>query len=329
VKNNSQRIAGARDQNSNTDAGSPRAEADLAVDRENASPATAPLYRSPAYMTCVALLGVTFVWTYWPTLLRLANAWNVEPDYSHGYFVIPLALFFLWVRRDRMPEITGVCWSGLLLVALGLGLHLYGSLYYLEPMNGWSMTVWLAGAALLLGGRRFCMWCLPSILFLLFMVPLPYGVESAFRQPLQRVATEVSCWTLQSLGLPALAAGNVITIDDTEFEVARACSGLRIFVSIVALAFAYAVIVRRPWWTKVLIFLSALPIAIVANAVRVTMVGIGFGLVSTPKGHALVHDVAGWLVIPLAAALMGAFIWYLGRLIVQVRPLTSREMLRR
>ena len=61
-----------------------------------------------------------------------------------------------------------------------------------------------------------------------------------FRQPLQRIATEVSCWTLQSLGMPALAAGNVISIDGTELEVARACSGLRIFVSIVALAFAYS-----------------------------------------------------------------------------------------
>lgn len=284
---------------------------------------------SRAFLTSVALLGLAFLWVYWPTFVELAHAWNDEPDYSHGYFVVPLAVFFLWIRRDRIPAAQGPGWSGLLLIAAALGLHLYGSLYYLEPLHGWSMALWLTGAAWLVGGRRFCTWCLPSTLFLLFMVPLPYGLELKFRQPLQRIATEVSCWMLQSLGLPALAAGNVITIDDTEFEVARACSGLRIFVSIAALAFAYVVIVRRPWWTKVLIVASILPIAIVANAVRVTMVGAGYRLVSTPAAHRLVHDVAGWAVIPFAAALMGAFIWYLGQLIVQVRPLTSREMLSR
>ena len=215
----------------------------------------------------LGLLALAFVWTYWTTWLRLVHAWNVEPDYSHGYFVVPLALFFLWLRKDRMPQPHGPNWAGLALVFAGLSLHIVGSLYYLEPFNGWSMVVWLTGAAWLLGGREFCQWCLPSALFLVFMVPLPYSIEIMFRQPLQRIATEVSCWMLQSLGLPALAAGNVVAINDMELEVAQACSGLRIFVSIVALAFAYAVIVRRPWWIKALIFASALPIAVVANAV--------------------------------------------------------------
>ncbi|HEY1600509.1 MAG TPA: exosortase/archaeosortase family protein [Pirellulales bacterium] len=273
-------------------------------------------------------LAATFLWIYWPTFLRLMVAWNVEPDYSHGYFVVPLALFFLWIRRDGMPQLQGPSWGGLILIAAGLAMHVFGSFYYLEPLNGWSMSVWLAGAAWLLGGRKFCQWCLPSALFLLFMVPLPFGVEMMFRQPLQRIATEVSCWTLQSLGMPALAAGNVISIDGTELEVARACSGLRIFVSIVALAFAYAVIVRRPWWTKALIFASALPIAIVANAVRVTLVAIGYSYTTSATSHNLVHDLAGWFVIPLAAALMGSFIWYLGKLIVQVQPMTRQELLR-
>ena len=277
----------------------------------------------------LGLLALAFVWTYWTTWLRLVHAWNVEPDYSHGYFVVPLALFFLWLRKDRMPQPHGPNWAGLALVFAGLSLHIVGSLYYLEPFNGWSMVVWLTGAAWLLGGREFCQWCLPSALFLVFMVPLPYSIEIMFRQPLQRIATEVSCWMLQSLGLPALAAGNVVAINDMELEVAQACSGLRIFVSIVALAFAYAVIVRRPWWIKALIFASALPIAVVANAVRVALVAVAYPYASTPASHRLAHDLAGWFVIPFAAALMGAFIWYLGKLIIQARPLSRQELLRR
>jgi exosortase len=273
------------------------------------------------------LVACAFLWAYWPTFSKLLHAWNVEPDYSHGYFVVPLAVYFLWLRREGMPKPQGPAWTGLVLVAAALAVDIMGSLYFLEPLNGWSMPIWLAGVCWLWGGRKFCAWSLPAIVFLLFMVPLPTRVEGMFRQPLQRVATEASCWTLQCLGMPALAEGNVIAIDDTELEVAQACSGLRIFVSIVALAYAYAVIVRRPWWIKALIFASALPIAITANAIRVIIVAMANPHVSSQAGQHLVHDLAGWFVIPLAAALMGGFIWYLGRLFVEVRLMTRRELL--
>ena len=142
--------------------------------RENSNPAIwlrRPRVR-PSWTLIVGLaaLAATFLWIYWPTLLRLIVAWNVEPDYSHGYFVVPLALFFLWTRRDRMPQPQGPSWGGLACILAGLAVHVLGSLYYLEPLNGWSMTIWLSGAAWLLGGRNFacgachlpcscCSWC--------------------------------------------------------------------------------------------------------------------------------------------------------------------------
>ncbi len=290
--------------------------------------ATAPPARlhwsAYAPLGALALIGL---WAFWPTMRILVNAWSVEPDYSHGFFVIPLALYFLWLNRDSRPQIAGPAWEGLVLVAAGLALDMVGTRYFLEPVSGWALVVWLAGVVWLVGGRQLWRWCLPSLLFLVFMVPLPFRIEGLFRQPLQRIATEASCWTLQSLGFAALAEGNVLSIDDVEFEVAQACSGLRIFVSIVALAFAYAVIVRRPWWTKVLLFASTLPIAIVANSIRVTLIGATYFRLSTPAAHRLAHDMAGWIVIPLAAGMMGALIWYLGKLFVQVRPMTGKELL--
>ena len=276
----------------------------------------------------MGLLAIVFAWTFCPTWVRLARAWSVEPDYSHGYFVIPLALYFLWLRRERMPLARGPAWGGLAVIIAALLMHVLGSRYYLETLNGWAIVVWLAGSAWLLGGRAFFLWSLPAVAFLFFMVPLPYRAEGLFRQPLQRIATEVSCWTLQSLGLPALSEGNVITIRDAQLEVAQACSGLRIFVSIMALAAAYAIVSRRPWWIKVLAFAGALPIAVIANAMRVTLVGLTYRLFSSTASHRLAHDLAGLFVIPFAAALMACFIWYLGRLFVQVRPMSGSELLR-
>ena len=100
-------------------------------------------------------------------------------------------------------------------------------------------------------------WSLPSIAFLWFMVPLPFRVERWLSLPLQGAATKLSCWILQALGQPALAEGHVILLGDNRLEVEQACSGLRIFVGIVALAFAYAILMRRQWWEKALLLLSA------------------------------------------------------------------------
>ena len=91
------------------------------------------------------------------------------------------------------------------------------------------------------------------------MVPLPFRLEHALSRPLQHAATRISCWILQCLGQPALSEGNIIFLGDQRLEVAQACSGLRIFVGIVALAFVFVVLVRRTWWEKTLLVVCIVP----------------------------------------------------------------------
>jgi exosortase len=261
-------------------------------------------------------------------MVKLVDAWNTESDYSHGFLVIPVAILFLWARWAQKPALTGPAWTGLALVVVALVTRLAGSAFFIDSLDGWSLPLWLGGVCWFFGGRKFFLWCLPSLVFLWFMVPLPFRAAGMLSMPLQRIATKFSTWTLQSLGQPALAEGNVIRIGDTQLEVAEACSGLSIFMSIVALAFAYSVLVNPPWWKKLLLFASVLPIALVANAVRVTITGIVYPAMATDASRHLAHDVAGWLVIPLAAALMGLFLLYLNRLIVEVRPADRSELLR-
>ena len=123
-----------------------------------------------------AILAAASVWAYWPTLAGLVGAWNREPDYSHGFFVAPVAIWFLWARRDRFPGMGG----GALDVGLGLGLiaasvavAIYAH-FYLDAIDGWLILPWVGGVVLLLAGRKVFWWSLPSIAFLWFMVPLPF-----------------------------------------------------------------------------------------------------------------------------------------------------------
>lgn len=293
---------------------------------------TAPPDKQELWLRFVAgtLVLVAGIYAYWPTLKDIVLAWEREPDYSHGYLVIPAALFFLWTRRGSCPTIGAPGWAtGLSLVSLSLLVRLFAAYYYFESIDGWSMLVWLAGVVALLFGNAILLWSLPSIAFLFFMIPLPFRLEGMLSLPLQRIATKASCWTLQLLGQPAIAEGNTILIGDHRLEVEQACSGLRLFVSISALAFAYLLLVQRTWWEKALLVVSVVPIAIVANSMRIVATGMLYEYASSDAAKKFSHDFAGWAMIPLAAALFGLVLWYLSKLFREQEQLALGDMIRR
>lgn len=275
------------------------------------------------------LLGAAFVWSYWPTLTSLFAAWCYVPDYSHGFLVPPLAAFILWIRRDRMPAPSArLAWPGLILLALSVAIRTAGAWYYLEPLEGWSIMPWVAGVVWLFFGRAVAVWTLPSVLFLFFMVPLPFRVERQLTQPLQTIATKLSCWTLQILGQPALSEGHVIYLDGHPLRIEEACSGLRIFVGIAALAFAYVAVVRRTWWEKAILLASFVPIALIANAARIVATGLLLRYISGDAAHKFSHDMAGLAMIVFAALLFALVLWYLGKLVGEVETLDMNAVVR-
>jgi len=280
-------------------------------------------------LAALTLLAV-FVWSYWTTFLSLVQIWDTEPDYSHGYFVAPLALYFLWARRSQFPGVARKhrIWPGVVLLGIGAAMRYVAALYYLEPVDGWSLLFWVAGVVWLLGGWRWLRWALPSIVFLLFMVQLPYRVERMLSYPLQRIATIISGWTLQCFGLPAVTQGNTILLGSHTLEVEQACSGLTIFIGIAALAFAYVVLVRRSWWEKALLIVAVLPISLIANSARIVLTGLLTEFASDAVAKKFSHDLAGWLMLPFAALLFALVLWYLGWLFPQAQQLDVRGMIR-
>ncbi len=302
---------------------------------QTADPAAVPLARryprvSVGWVVGAGLLGIAFFWSYWPTLCVLVDTWNRVPDYSHGYLVAPLALFFLWAHRDRMPAASAnLAWVGLLLVALSVVMRSAGAWYYFESLDGWSILPWVAGVVWLFLGMAFVRWTLPSILFLFFMVRIPFRAEQGLSRPLQAIATKLSCWTLQILGQPAMSEGNVIHLGKSPpLEVAQACSGLRIFLGITALAFAYVVIVRRSWWERAILLVSVVPIALIANVTRIVATGLLNQYASDELAKEFNHDLAGLIMIPFAAALFALVLWYLGKLLREVEPMEMGTVVR-
>jgi exosortase len=278
----------------------------------------------PIWIAAAAVLVATFVWSYWPTLQGMATTWSREPDYSHGFLVVPFAAYLLWTRRERLPAAADqLSWWGLSLIVAASAVRLMASYGQVAPLDGYTIPLWVAGVVWFLWGPRMMLWALPVTLFLVFMVPLPWKIEHRLSEPMQQLATKASCWLLQLLGQPAVSKGMTIVVDEAKLEVEQACSGLRLFMGFFAVSAAYVLIVRRPLWQSVVIMLAAAPIAIVSNILRITATGLVYRYSGGEWARKVSHDVAGWAMILLASALLTSLLWYLNRLVVEVRTVRT------
>ena len=148
------------------------------------------------------------------------------------------------------------------------------------------------------------------------MVPLPYRAQAVLGGTLQRVATGASTYALQTLGVPAVAEGNVILLSEARLGVVEACNGLNMLVTFFALATGVAILSRRDWAERVVLVLSAVPIAVVANGVRITATGLLFEANRSDLARVVFHDLAGWLMMPLAVGILLVELRVLGRALI-------------
>jgi exosortase len=280
-------------------------------------------------------VALGLAWAYWPNLRDLAWKWSDDPNYSHGYLVVPIALAILWQRRDTLdPARARPHWAGW---AALLGV-LAARAWLFERNEQWieSATIPLAAGALVLafGGWYLLRWALPAVAFLWFMLPLPPRINIVLAGPLQRLATDGSTTLLQLLGLPVMSQGNVIFVGTRMLNVEQACNGLSMLLSFVTLITATTILVRsRPVWERVILLFSTVPIALVSNVLRITITAWAYhqfgpeavvfpGWSPVFAGWTVekfVHDTAGWAMMPIALALVFLELRLLAWLFVEER----------
>lgn len=281
--------------------------------------------RRPTLLASAALITGVVVWAYWIAFAEIADRWASDPQYSHGFLVPLFAGYLLWSRRAMLAgSELAPCWWGVGLVAAGAALRMAGHVFYQPWLDAGSLLIVLAGLTAAVGGRRTLLWAGPAILFLAFMIPLPHRFQTLLGGSLQRVATVASTYALQTRGVPAVAEGNVILLSETGLGVVEACSGLTMLVTFFALAAAVALLARRGWVERLVVFLSAVPIAVMANVVRITVTGLLFEASRSDLARAVFHDLAGWLMMPLALMVLIGELYFLGRAFPPVAPPPAR-----
>jgi exosortase len=267
------------------------------------------------------VLLVAAAWVYWPSFQAMALLWASDAQYTHGYVVPLLAFLVLWLRRDSFPAASvRPSWWGVPLVLVGGLLRLAGALLAYPWLEAWALAPSLAGLALLAGGPALLRWAWPAGAFLPFILPWPWQFDELLSRPLRRVAAAASTYTLQTLGIPAIARGNVIVVNDLEVGVVEACSGLGMLLTFFALATAVAFVLRRPLLDRLVVFASAAPIGVLMNVARIVVTVALYHAANADWARVVFHDVAGWVMMPLALAVLWLELWFLRRLRVPVEP---------
>lgn len=274
----------------------------------------------------IAALTALLAFAFGPVLRDLFRIWEANPQYSHGYLVPIFAAGLLWLRRDQLntARLRPNAW-GLPLIGAGLLLRHFGAYLHIDLIEQFSLIACLPGLIVAICGFEALRWSWPSLAFLLFMLPMPFTLEVALQGPLQRVGTIASTFVMQTIGLPAISSGNVIEVNGERINVAEACSGLSMLTIFFALSTAVAMLSRRPLLERLFVVASALPIAIIANVFRITLVGSLHFVGVHADTVDLVHDWAALYMMPLALGLLWLECTYLSRLIVeeQIDPLQS------
>ena len=260
------------------------------------------LREATAAILVVGVLGTLLVWSFWPTLERLAERWSIDPQYSHGFLVPIFAAVILWLKKPAEIAWRPSVW-GLPLLGGALVVRWYAARMDLTHVDGACLIVSLLGATLLVGGWDVLRWTAPAILFLGFMVPLPDVINDGIAIPLRRLATIASTYVLQTFGYPAMSEGNTIQIDDIRLGVIEACSGLGMLMTFLALATAMAIVAPGPIVDRLVLVASSIPIAVFANVLRiivVAMADVRFG----KHHHDSIDKILGWPMMPLALILL-------------------------
>jgi exosortase len=272
------------------------------------TPALETPRKSTLPWNAVAWFGALLLVVYFPVLRHLVRQCYNDPDMGHAFFVPVISGFIVWQRREELAAVkTRPDWRGLILVVWGgiqltlatLGAELFSArLALVFTLVG---LVWTLGGAVLLKKLSF------PLFLLLFMIPIPQVIYNTLTFKLQLLASRLAEDALTVLSVPVTREGNVLELANQKLSVVEACSGIRSLLSLTFLSLVYGYFFERKTWIRVVLFLSTIPIAIIANASRVTITGL-MTEVKAELAEGFFHEAQGWVIFMVGLGLL--IVWH-------------------
>jgi len=255
----------------------------------------------PRVFLQLCIIMAAFAILFGPAILNLVRDWTTNDNYSHGFLVPLISGYMIWQKKDQLAKLTiNPSNLGLLMILFGMFVFTIGSIGAELFTMRTAIVITIAGLCTYSFGIKVTIAIAVPLAYLMFMVPLPAIIWNKIAFPLQLVAAQLTAYTVQLMGIPLLREGNVLHLSNTSLEVVDACSGLRSLTSLLALSAAFAYIAKLASINKWLLFLSAIPIAIMVNILRLTITALLATHIGPETAQGFLHDLSGIIVFIVA-----------------------------
>lgn len=287
---------------------------------QHGSTLTGRLGPLPVGAVWFALLILASLPVFGLALAALAEAWS-RPEYSHGP-LIPVISLYLFLRERKLraahplppaPARTRR-WPGLAIIVAALALAALGNAAQVPDIAAYALIVWIGGVVVTVLGWREGRTHWAPVLHLVFMLPLPQMLYWKLSIFLQGISSVIGVWIIQAFGVPVFLEGHIIDLGILKLQVAEACSGLRYLFPILSFTYVVSILYRGPMWHKAVLLISAAPIAVLMNAVRIGVIGVLVDLYGPGMAEGFLHAFEGWAVFGTCLLVLFALAAGLARL---------------
>lgn len=238
---------------------------------------------------------------FWETVADTAATWYDDAAYNHGFLILPICAYLIWIRRSELAQLAPrPCWWGLVIVAgAGFG-WLLGELGAVRIVQQFSVVGLMEGLFLTVFGWRIA-WLLRFALFYLFLA-IPFG---QFMVPwLQDFTAEFAAAAVRLFGVPVFMDGLFISIPEGNFVVAEACAGVRFLIATLALGFLFAHLTYKSVWRKVIFLVLCFIVPIIANGIRAFAIVMAGHVSNMTVAVGIDHIFYGWVLFAIITLLL-------------------------
>lgn len=266
------------------------------------------------------LLLVTFAalgYIFESGLLKMAEDWQRD-EYSHGYMIPMVALYILWQKQPRLPELTSKgAWLGTLGVLAGLAAFFMGEMATVYEVVQYGFILALTCVFLSFFGWRPLGLVWVAFAYLIFMVPLPQFIYKALSAELQLISSALGVAVIRLFDISVFLEGNVIDLGVYQLQVVEACSGLRYLFPLMSFGFLIAYLFKAPFWQKAVLFISTVPITVLMNSFRIGVIGVTVEYWGIEMAEGFLHDFEGWVVFMGCLAVLLLEMWFLHQFVTR------------
>jgi len=231
---------------------------------------------------------------YFATMQSIVSIWNTSETFAHGYIILPICLWMIWMRREQLLQMRPTpCWPALLiLAACGFG-WLLAELADVKVVRQYMFVAMIPVTTLAVLGWRMT-WAMAFPLFFM-MLTVPFG--EVFIPPLINFTADFTVAALQMTGIPVLREGTRFSLPTGNWSVVEACSGVRYLISSFTLGCLFAYLTYRTTFRKLMFILFAIIVPIIANGLRAYMIVMIGHLSGMTLAVGVDHLIYGWVFL--------------------------------